>query len=70
MELNNLSFVEQRPACADGARVRAALCFGLVAALLLALFVGSVPDAAAQTSRTITMSIDGAGPPPVSPTPP
>ena len=42
---------------------RAALLFGLLPALLLALFVGSAPDAAAQTSRTITMSIDGAGPP-------
>ena len=43
---------------------RAALLFGLLPALLLlTLFVGSAPDAAAQTSRTITMSIDGAGPP-------
>ena len=42
---------------------RAALLFGLLPALLLALFVGSAPDAAAQTTRTITMSIDGAGPP-------
>ncbi len=46
-----------------GARRRAALLFGLLPALLLALFVGSAPDAVAQTSRTITMSIDGAGPP-------
>ena len=47
-----------------GARRRAALLFGLLPALLLLmLFVGSAPDAAAQTTRTITMSIVGAGPP-------
>ena len=43
---------------------RAALLFGILPALLLlTLFVGSAPDAAAQTTRTITMSIAGAGPP-------
>ena len=47
-----------------GAWRRAALLFGLLPALLLlTLFVGSAPDAAAQTTRTITMSIEGAGPP-------
>ena len=46
-----------------GARRRAALLFGLLPALLLALFVGSAPDAAAQTTRTVTLSYDGAGPP-------
>ena len=45
-------------------RRRAALLFGILPALLLlTLFVGSAPDAAAQTTRTITMSIAGAGPP-------
>ncbi len=48
-----------------GAPARAALCFGLVAALLLALalFVDGTHRAAAQTTRTITMSIDGDGAP-------
>ena len=48
-----------------GAPARAALCFGLVAALLLALalFIGGTLRAAAQTTRTITMSIDGDGAP-------
>ncbi len=46
-----------------GAWRRTALLFGLLPALLLALFVGSAPDAAAQTTRIITMSIAGAGPP-------
>ena len=45
-----------------GAWRRTALLFGLFPALLLALFVGSAPEAAAQTTRTITMSITGAGP--------
>ena len=43
---------------------RAALLFGLLPALLLlALFVGGAPDAAAQTTRTVTLSYDGDGPP-------
>ena len=47
-----------------GAWRRAALLFGLLPALLLlTLFVGSAPDAAAQTTRTVTLSYDGAGPP-------
>ncbi len=48
-----------------GAPARAALCFGLVAALLLALalLVSGTHRAAAQTTRTITMSIDGDGAP-------
>ncbi len=47
-----------------GAWRRAALLFGLLPALLLlALFVGSAPDAAAQTTRTVTLSYDGDGPP-------
>ena len=47
-----------------GAWRRAALLFGLLPALLLlTLFVGSAPDAAAQTSRTVTLSYDGDGPP-------
>ncbi len=49
----------------DKRRLRriAALPLLAVFVALLTLGGGSPPDAAAQTSRTITMSIDGAGPP-------
>ncbi len=43
-------------------RIAALPLLGVFAALL-PLGGGNTPDAAAQTSRTITMSIDGAGPP-------
>ena len=44
-------------------RIAALPLLGVFAALLLTLGGGNTPDAAAQTSRTITMSIDGDGPP-------
>ncbi len=61
--MKSLSFLSNSPSPRRRLAGRAALLFGLLPALLLTLFVGSAPDAAAQTTRTITMSIDGAGPP-------
>ncbi len=62
--MQSLFFLSNSPSPRRRLAGRAALLFGLLPALLLlTLFVGSAPDAAAQTTRTITMSIDGAGPP-------
>ncbi len=56
-------FLPHPPTHTNERRVAALPLLGVFAALLLTLGGGNTPDAAAQTSRTITMSIDGAGPP-------
>ena len=61
--MKSLYFLSNSPSPRRWLAWRAALLFGLLPALLLTLFVGSAPDAAAQTARTVTLSYDGDGPP-------